>query len=83
LACCDEELIGKTLSEGELFFEVKEKFYKGFEVSEEKLAELLKQAENANLVGKKTVGTALKEGLISKNSIRLIQSIPHVQIFKL
>ena len=66
-----------------MFFEVKEKFYKEFSVDEEKLAGLLRNAENANLVGEKAVKVALKEGLISKNSIKIIQSIPHVQIFKL
>ncbi|KHO54885.1 MAG: DUF424 family protein [Candidatus Diapherotrites archaeon] len=83
LACCDKELLGKTLQEGEITFEVRESFYKGFEISEEKLGELLKEAENANLVGEKVVRIALKKGLINEKSIKLIKNVPHVQIYKL
>jgi hypothetical protein len=83
LACCDKELAGKTLIEGEICFEVRESFFKGFKVSEEKLAELLKNAENANIVGKKTINAALKQDLISKSSIKFIQKIPHALIFKI
>jgi len=83
LACCDSELVGKTLKDGEITFEVREKFYREFEVSEERLAELLKEASNANLVGKKAVGVALKQGLITESSIKLIENTPHVQIFRI
>lgn len=83
LACCDKELAGKTLCDEEITFEVREKFYKGFSVDEKKLAELLENFANANLVGKKAVGIALKQGLITQSSIKLIQDVPHVQIFKI
>lgn len=83
LACCDKELAGKTLVEGKICFEIRESFFKGFEVSEEKLSELLKEAENANLVGKKTINAALRQGLISESSIKFIQKIPHALIFKI
>lgn len=83
MACCDKELVGKTLCDGEITFEVRERFYKGFIVTGKKLSGLLKNSQNINLVGKKAVGVALKQGLITQSSIRLIQDVPHVQIFKI
>lgn len=64
-------------------FEIKEKFYREFELSEERLAELLKNAGNANLVGKKAVNVAIKHGFISNSSVKFVQGIPHVQIFRI
>ena len=83
LACCDKELLGQTLTQGKIHFEVRESFYKGQAVSEEKFRGLLKQASNINLVGEKCVGLALKEGYLNQNDIIKIQGIPHALIFKL
>lgn len=60
-----------------------ERFYKGKLVSEKELAELLKEFENINLVGKKTVNTAIKNGIAGKQSVIKIGKVPHVQIFKI
>lgn len=82
LACCEKELIGKTIEEGNIFFEVKERFYKQKEVKEEELKEMMKECESVNLLGKKPVSVAEKQGIISKKDIKLIQGIPHIQIYK-
>ena len=83
LAVCDKELIGKTLSEKEICFTVSEKFYKEKEIHESKLREMLKEFDNINLIGKKSVGIALNEGLVEEKNIIKIKNIPHIQIFKL
>lgn len=83
LACCDEELIGKELSEGKLNLKVKEGFYKEKQVGIEELKELLKDAVSVNLLGEKAVKLALEQGLAKENNVKRIQGVPHVQIFKI
>ena len=82
LACCDKELIGKTLKEKDIEISVNKRFYKEKEVNEIELKKLLKKANNINLLGKKCVKVALTEGFINKNNIIKISGVPHVQIYK-
>ncbi|MDP2976242.1 MAG: DUF424 family protein, partial [Anaerolineales bacterium] len=81
LACCDRELVGKNLKFGKVNFSVSEHFYKGEPVEEKRLAELLREFDSINLVGKKAVNVALKSGIVDKKSIIKIGAVPHVQIF--
>lgn len=83
LACCDKELIGKTLKRGNIAFTVKEGFYKGLETSEQELKKLLREADSINLLGEKAVGIAIGEGFIKKEEIIMFGSIPHAIIFKI
>ncbi|MFH1751582.1 MAG: DUF424 family protein [archaeon] len=83
LALADKELIGKTLNEKEIEFKVSERFYKGRIVDEKKAVKLLKEHDNANLIGNKAVGIALKNGLIEKNNVIVIEGIKHAQIYLL
>ncbi len=83
LAACDEELLGKTFSEGNLKLEVSESFYGGDKIELEKFGELLEKAQISNLVGKKTVNKAVELGLVLKDSIVKIQDVPHAQVLKL
>lgn len=83
LAACDEELIGKTLREGELKLEVKERFYKGKLVEVSALEELLDEATIANLVGERCVGKAIELGYVEKDRVLYIQGVPHAQMARL
>ncbi|VVB98856.1 Uncharacterised protein [uncultured archaeon] len=83
LACCDRELLGKTISDNEREIVVSEYFYGGEKISEPELAGLLMEAGNANLVGNKCVGVAIKEGLITERSIIKIKGVNHAIIIKL
>ncbi len=83
LACCDAELIGKLLKQGEITFRVDEEFYGNMKTDERGLAKALKENANINLVGKKAVGVALREGIISEKDIIKICGIPHVQIIRI
>ncbi|MEO2152472.1 MAG: DUF424 domain-containing protein [Thermococcus sp.] len=83
LAACDEELIGKTFREGELKLEVKERFYKGELVEEERLKELLDEATIANLTGERCVAKAIELGYVDPERVLRIQGIPHAQMAKL
>ncbi|MBU3906690.1 MAG: DUF424 family protein [Nanoarchaeota archaeon] len=84
VAICDADLIGKKLEEGNFQLEIKESFFKGEELSEEKAIEIMKDfsQEDAtfNLVGKKTINTALKAGIISEEGIKKIRGVPFALI---
>ena len=81
MAVADKELLGKILKQGEIEFEVSESFYKGEEISKESLREKLHEFGNVNLVGEKAVSIALEEKLASKESVKEIQGVKHLQIF--
>lgn len=83
LACAEKELIGKKIQNEKYDFEIKESFYKDFEITKEELKEKLQEIENINLIGKQPVEIALELGLVSKASVIEIDGILHCQIFKL
>ncbi len=83
LAACDEELLGKTLREGELKLEVKERFYGGELVEVDALGILLEEATIANLVGEKCVGKAIELGYVDSERVLWIEGIPHAQMAKM
>ncbi len=83
LAACDEELLGKTFKEGDLKLEVSKDFYGGKIIDADIFGELLKSARIANLCGKTTVEKAIESGLVSRNSVIVIQGVPHAQVVKI
>ncbi len=84
VAICDSELIGKKFYEGKFQLDVKESFFKGKEMSEKEAIKIIQEMsrEDAifNFVGKKSVNTALKAGVISQEGIRKIQGIPFAMV---
>ena len=80
VAVCDEELIGRVLEEGKFYLEVKESFFKGRNVSEKEVVEILenmsKEDATFNIVGKDSVNAALNAGIISEEGIKTINGIP-------
>ena len=82
LATCDAELLGKVLKDGKIVFEVREDFYKGLKVSVEEAIDLIRQSTIVNMVGKRIVKKAVKEGLIHPEAVLKISGIPHAQIVK-
>lgn len=80
VAICDSELLGRKFEEGKFQLDIKESFYGGDKKSEEEAISIMKEmlAEDAtfNIVGKKSVNTALKAGIIDKDSIGQVQGIP-------
>lgn len=80
VAVCDKELIGKRFEEGEFQLEVKENFFNGHETDEEKAIEIMEQMSMKdsifNIIGKKSINTAIKAGIVSEHDIKEIQGIP-------
>ena len=81
VAIADSDLLGKKFEEGKFQLNVRENFYKDKEVNEEQLIKLiqLQKAEDAtfNIVGSQSVKTAVKAGLIDKDSVGKISGIPY------
>ena len=77
---CDSDLIGRKFEDGKFQLDLKGEFFKGEETSEEKTIEIMqdmsKEDATFNIVGQKSINTALKAGIISQTGIKKIQDIP-------
>jgi hypothetical protein len=80
IAICDSDLLGKKFEEGKRQLDVRENFYKGDKVDEEQAINILKMqaAEDAifNIVGEKSIDSAIKAGVIDEKSVAKIKKIP-------
>lgn len=79
IAVCDENLLKKTLEEGNLSLTVSEHFYKGEKRNEQEVVSILKDATNVNLIGEESVAAGIKAGIISEGNIIRILGVPHAQ----
>ena len=82
LAVCDEELLGKTFSEGRLRLYVSEAFYGGDTVEEGILIQHLQRARSINLVGSRVVSIAVREGLVDENRILTVDGVMHAMVLR-
>lgn len=85
LALCDTELLGKCFTQGEKTLDLKayRSFYEGEGVSELQAVELLRNAENVNIVGEKSIAAAQKALGVKKASVKKIKGIPHLQYYRI
>lgn len=82
VAVCDTDLLGKSLSEGELVLSVTD-FYRGEPASDEEIRAALRSATIANLVGERSVGLAVEEGLVDPDCVIRIEGVPHAQMIRM
>jgi hypothetical protein len=84
VAVCDSDLLGKRFEEGKFQLDIKESFYKGEELSEEKTIDFMtsmsKEDATFNIVGQDSVEAALQAGIISQESIGNIGGVPFAMI---
>ena len=83
LAICDAELLGKTLHDGEIVFEVREEFYKGVKTNIEEALDLIEQSTVINMVGRNIVKRAIEKGVVHSDAVLKISGVPHAQIIKM
>ena len=50
-------------------------------MDEDKILDIMKKAETLNIVGKRSINLALKNGIIIKENVIKIKGIPHAQLF--
>jgi uncharacterized protein len=86
VAMCDEELIGKRLTEGkkELDLDRYADFYRGDLIDEkEAMKEVASETiYTANIVGKRSVALFVAGGFVTDADVMRIAKIPYVQLFK-
>jgi hypothetical protein len=84
VAICDEELVGKEIEiERDFRVIVNERFYKGRLIDEREAVELMEKATIGNLIGKRIIEVAIRENIISPESVILIGGVPHAQFIKI
>ena len=81
IAISDSELLGKKFVEGKKQLDIKETFYKGELLSEKEVEEVMlfgiKEDATFNIVGERAINLAIKIGLITKESVGVIDKIPY------
>ncbi len=83
VACCDEDISGKTFEEDELILEVRESFYCDKILEGRDVCSLLRKATILNLVGEEIVKLAISEGIILEQSVMRVKGVPHAQMVKM
>ncbi len=83
VACCDEELMGKTFREGKLRLSLDAGFYGDTLFGLGEALILLDKADNLNLVGKNVIDAAIEKGIVHPEAVILISGVPHVQVMRM
>ncbi len=79
LAVCDEDVLGRKLTEGKLHLNVTPEFYDGFPADEAALEMHLRTCTIANLVGEQCVELAIQLGYVARENVIRIEGVPHAQ----
>lgn len=79
VSVCDKQLLGTTLTEGQIKFKVSEEFYGGDLVDMKTCIKYLKSATIANMIGNVTVEAAKNAGLIHEKAVLYIEGQQHAQ----
>ena len=79
---CDAELVGKTLSEGNLKMHISKDFFGGELVEEDEVVKIIRNSAILSLAGVRSVNVALANKLGSPQAVREIQGVPFLMIYK-
>ncbi len=79
---CDLNLIGKEINQGDYNISISRDYFYSEEITKEDAIKILKSSSIINLVGKDIVDLALSLNLAKKNSVKTIENIPFLMIFK-
>jgi len=80
LALCDSDLVGKKIEEGKKQLDLTSSFYKGKEMKDDQLDDLLKVVYLINAVGTEVVEFLKQKKLVAPSQIITIANIPHAQV---
>jgi hypothetical protein len=83
LNICDHELVDRTLQDGNTKIKINPNYYAERDVDEYEAKNLLIKCHSINMVGEKTISLATNLGIGSEKSIRRIQGIPFLIVFKM
>jgi hypothetical protein len=83
LNICDADLLGRTLNRGNFTLKISEKYYAQKVVEKEEAKDLLRRANNINMVGKEIISLSTNIGIGSQEGVKEIDGIPFLIIFKM
>lgn len=83
LAICDAELLGRTLRQDKIVFQIKGEFYNGGKTTVEEAVAMINSSNIVNMVGCKCVDRAIQKGYVHPEAVLNIEGVPHAQIVKL
>jgi hypothetical protein len=79
---CDEELVGRTLTEGALRVHLSKEFYSGEVVDKGEALRLIHTCSIINLAGARSVSLAVENKVGAPEAIRQIEEVPFLMIYK-
>jgi len=79
---CDEELVGKTVTEGKLQVHLSKEFYSGEVVGMGEALRLIRTCSIVNLAGSRSVSLAVDNKMGAREAIREIEEVPFLMIYK-
>ncbi|MDG6989797.1 MAG: DUF424 domain-containing protein [Nitrososphaerota archaeon] len=79
---CDEELVGRTVTEGALKVHLSNEFYSGEVVDKGEALRLIRTCSIVNLAGQRSVALAVENKMGAPEAIREIERIPFLMIYK-
>ncbi len=84
---CDESLIGKVISEGDVEIDVESyaDFYKGelIDGSDAPHIDLIDNFSSANIIGEEACSAAIRCAIIGENAVKFVDGVPFAQAFRL
>jgi len=81
VSLCDSDILGKTFEDDDITLDVSERFYKGQEMEDKEIVEVLKEAGNVNIVGRQSVKLAMEAGIVKEEGVKKVQDVPFAMIF--
>jgi hypothetical protein len=87
VAMCDESLIDKVLSEGDIYIDIKsyKDFYSGELVDHARAKKIIGDKPgvySANLVGEESIKIGLDLGIIQSENVRTVSKVPYAHAYK-
>lgn len=79
---CDEELVGRTVTEGKLQVHLSKEFYSGEVVDKGEALKLIRTCSVVNLAGSRSVSLAVDNKVGAPEAIREIERVPFLMIYK-
>jgi hypothetical protein len=83
LNICDPDLVDKTFHDGNTKIKINPNYYAERDVDEHEAKGLLEKCNSINMVGEKTISLATSLGIGSERSIRRIDGVPFLIVFKM
>jgi hypothetical protein len=79
---CDLGIVGKKINQGDFTINISKEYYYSEEITKDEATDLLRHASIINLVGNDIVELAIDLHLAKRNSVKIIENIPFLMIFR-